>query len=189
MGSKIQQVRLLPTDGHYPAKQAEALQAPSALLIALGHESLASHSTRPRSKHCFLRHIVSKSSSSGIRRIDKRTTCNDKRLHQTYSYSPPSTIPLLVATATGILLMFLSDPQGLLRAALSLLLFAPYPWWFRRWTILLPLLLPMSVQGRLEVVTSLLLLIWLHVGCNAEWWFVIRRLEEAWKDWTSSLRK
>jgi hypothetical protein len=116
-----------------------------------------------------------------------RATTND--CDQTYSYSPPSTIPLLVATATGLLVMFLSDPQGLLRAALSLLLFAPYPSWFRRWTILLPLLLSMSVQGRLEVVTSLLLLIWLHVGCNAEWRFVIRRLEEAWNDWTSSLRK
>jgi hypothetical protein len=117
----------------------------------------------------------------------RRATIND--CNPVYSYSPPSATPLLVATATSLLVMFLSDPEGLLRAALSLLLFAPYPSWFRRWTILLPLLLPMSVQGRLELTTSLLLLIWLHVGCDAEWWFVIRRLEEAWEEWMLSLRK
>lgn len=106
-----------------------------------------------------------------------------------YSPNLPSPNPPLIAMAASLTIMFLSDPQSLLCAALSFLLFASYPSWFPRWTILIPLVLPMTVPERLEVVTFLLLVIWLHVGCGAEWWFVVRRLEEAWGEWMTTLRK
>jgi type IV secretory pathway TrbD component len=46
-----------------------------------------------------------------------------------------------------------------------------------------PLVLPMLIKGRVEVVVFLGLTVWLHVGCGAEWWFVGRRLREAWGEW------
>jgi hypothetical protein len=95
---------------------------------------------------------------------------------------PPATVPLLLLSAS-LLVMFLGNPQEMLRTVLVFLLFAPYPHHFPRWTILVPLLAPMSIKGRVEVIIYLGLTIWLHVGCSAEWWFVTRRLKEAWVDW------
>lgn len=95
---------------------------------------------------------------------------------------PSATVPLLLLSAS-LLIMFLGNPQEMLRAVLVFLLFAPYPHHFPRWTILVPLLVPMSIKGRVEVILFLGLTIWLHVGCSAEWWFVTRRLKEAWVDW------
>lgn len=95
---------------------------------------------------------------------------------------PSATVPLLLLSAS-LLIMFLGNPQEMLRAVLVFLLFAPYPHHFPRWTILVPLLVPMSIKGRVQVILFLILTIWLHVGCSAEWWFVTRRLKEAWFDW------
>lgn len=110
------------------------------------------------------------------------------RLQPSHCYGRPpasATVPLLLLS-TSILTMFLSNPQDMLRAVLAVLIFAPYPPHFPRWTILVQLLTPMTVKGRLEAILFLGLVIWLHVGCNAEWWFVIRRLQEGIEDCTAT---
>lgn len=77
---------------------------------------------------------------------------------------PPSVIPPLLVLVSSIFLLFISRPDDLLRALLSLLLFAPYPPWFRRWTILVALFVPMTTKGRVQVVIFLGMQVWIHVG-------------------------
>jgi hypothetical protein len=72
-----------------------------------------------------------------------------------------ATVPLLVLSAC-LVIMFISNPQGMLCAILSILLFAPYPPHFPRWMILVLLLVPMSIKKRLEVRLFLGLNIWLQ---------------------------
>lgn len=96
--------------------------------------------------------------------------------------TPSATVPVLVLSVC-LVIMFLSNPQGMLRAVLASLLFAPYPPHISRWMILVPLLVPMSIKVRFEVILFLGLNIWLHVGYRVDWWFVIQRLQEAWQSW------
>jgi hypothetical protein len=58
--------------------------------------------------------------------------------------------------------LFIIDQQGALALALSTLLFAPYPEWFQRWTILIPLLITMSPFAKLQVVAFFSLVSWLR---------------------------
>ena len=60
-----------------------------------------------------------------------------------------ATVPLLVLSAC-LVIMFIGNPQGMLCTILSILFFAPYPPHFPRWMILIPLLVPMSMQGTVK---------------------------------------
>jgi len=71
-----------------------------------------------------------------------------------------ATVSLLVLSAC-LVIMFISNPQGMFCTILSILVFAPYPPHFPRWMLLIPLLVPMSIKERLKVILLLGLIIWL----------------------------